>query len=114
DFYAREDKTHPLLDVTFDGRHILNRDIVSARPHIRIKLKDEAKYLLLNDTSLVKVQIKDPDGNIHSYNFDGDTLRFTPATSGDDNTATIDFNPAFFTQKYPEGDEYELIVLGKD
>lgn len=114
DFYAREDKVSPLLDVTFDGRRILNRDIVSARPHIQIKLKDEARYLLLNDTSLVKVQIKDPRGNIRTYNFDGDTLRFTPSTSGDDNTATIDFNPAFLNQEYPEGDEYELIVLGKD
>ena len=40
--------------------HILNRDIVSARPHIVIKLKDESKFLALNDTSLIKVQIQFP------------------------------------------------------
>ncbi|MEO6930022.1 MAG: hypothetical protein ABI151_00260, partial [Chitinophagaceae bacterium] len=47
-FYVKPDKVNPLMDVTFDGAHILNRDIVSARPHIQIKLKDEAKFLLLN------------------------------------------------------------------
>jgi hypothetical protein len=109
-FYVRPDKTNPLLDVTFDGVHILNRDIVSARPHIVIKLKDEAKFMLLNDTSLSKIQIKFPDGSLHSYAYDGDTLRFTPATNGAENTASIDFNPQFLQQINPEGDEYELIV----
>jgi hypothetical protein len=113
-FYARLDKVNPLLDVTFDGVHILNRDIVSAKPHIQIKLKDEAKYLLLNDTALSLVQIKYPDGNIRTFNFDGDTLRFTPASSGEDNTATIDFNPAFLGSTDNDGEEYELIVRGKD
>jgi len=113
-FYVRPDKTNPLLDVTFDGVHILNRDIVSARPHIVIKLKDEAKFLLLNDTALSQIQVKYPDGSLHNYAYDGDTLRFTPATSGAENTASIDFNPQFLQQINPEGDEYELIVKGKD
>ena len=43
-FYVKADKFNPLLDVTFDGVHILNRDIVSARPHIVVKLKDESKF----------------------------------------------------------------------
>ena len=113
-FYVRPDKINPLLDVTFDGVHILNRDIVSARPHIQIKLKDEAKFLLLNDTALSSVHIRFPDGTLREYEFDNDTLRFTPATSGADNTATLDFYPAFIQQVNPEGDEYELIVKGKD
>ncbi len=52
-FYVKGDNTNPLLDVTFDNIHILNGDIVSARPHVQIKLTDESKYLLLNDTSEV-------------------------------------------------------------
>lgn len=114
DFYVRTDNTNPILDVTFDGVHILNQDIVSAKPHIQIKLKDESKYLLLNDTSVSTVQIKYPDGTTRNYHFDNDTLRFTPATSGADNTATIDFTPAFTKQINPAGDNYELIVTGKD
>ncbi len=113
-FYVKTDRTNPLLDVTFDGVHILNRDIVSAKPHIQIKLKDEAKYLLLNDTALSSVQIQYPDGSIHTQRFDNDTLRFTPAAGGSDNTATIDFYPAFTNQYNQQGDEYQLIVTGKD
>ena len=32
DFYVLADSLNPLLDVTFDGVHILNRDLVSAKP----------------------------------------------------------------------------------
>jgi hypothetical protein len=113
-FYVKTDRTNPVLDVTFDGVHILNKDIVSARPHIQIKLKDEAKFLLLNDTALSSVQIRYPDGTVRTHHFDNDTLRFTPATSASDNSAVVDFYPAFTEQYNPEGDEYELIVKGKD
>ncbi|MBA2248591.1 MAG: hypothetical protein H0W12_00200 [Chitinophagaceae bacterium] len=110
-FYVKGDAFNPLLDVTFDGVHILNRDIVSARPHITIKLKDENAFLLLNDTSLIKVQIRYPDGTLRTYHFDNDTLRFTPANaSTGDNTATIDLSPVL----PGEDDEYELIVSGQD
>jgi Peptidase family C25 len=115
-FYVKPDKTNPLLDVTFDNVHILNRDIVSAKPHIQIRLKDEAKYLLLNDTAGMTVQVRFPDNSntIRTYQFGTDTLRFIPAASGTDNTAIIDFNPQFLNQINPDGDEYELIVTGKD
>jgi hypothetical protein len=95
--------------------HILNKDIVSAKPHIQIKIKDESTYRLLSDTSISTVKIQTPDGVLHTYHFnDGDTLRFIPATSSSDNTATIEFTPQFTTQINPEGDDYELIVTGKD
>ena len=113
-FFVKVDKTNPLLDVTFDNVHILNEDIVSARPHILIKLKDEAKFLLLNDTSVLQVQLRYPDGSLRPYYFNSDTLRFTPATNTADNTATVDFFPAFTKQYSPEGDDYQLIVTGKD
>lgn len=114
--YVKPDLVNPLLDVTFDGVHILNRDIVSAKPRIQIKLKDNARFLLLNDTSLLNVQVRFPDqaNTVRNYKFDNDTLRFIPAQSASDNTATIEFSPAFNAQINPEGDEYELIVKGKD
>lgn len=112
--YVNADDKNPLLDVTFDGMHILNRDIVSAKPHIQIKLKDESTYLLLNDTAQVTVQVKYPNNAVREYKVDNDTLRFTPATSGTDNAAILDFTPAFIDQINPEGDDYELIVKGKD
>ncbi|MEP7239171.1 MAG: hypothetical protein ABI685_14925, partial [Ferruginibacter sp.] len=107
--FVKADKFNPLLDVTFDGVHILNKDIVSAKPHILVNLKDESRFLALSDTAYLKVQVRFPDGSLHSYYF-GDTMRFTPANlpSGN-NTATIDFLPYF-----PEEGEYELIVSGRD
>ncbi len=109
DFYVKPDNYNPLLDVTFDGVHILNRDIVAAKPHIFIKLKDESRFMALSDTSLLKVQVVFPDNSVHTYNF-GDTMRFNPANlATGDNAATIDLMP-YFTQ---DG-SYQLIVSGKD
>ena len=111
DFLVKEDKFNPLLDVTFDAVHILNKDIVSSKPNILIKLKDESKFLALKDTSLFKVQVRFPGSNqdLRTYSF-GDTMRFTPANlSSGENTATIELKPYF-----PEDGEYELVVSGKD
>jgi Peptidase family C25 len=109
DFYVRPDNYNPLLDVTFDGVHILNKDIVAAKPHIFIKLKDESRFLALSDTSLFKVQIVFPDQTIRNYNF-GDTMRFNPANlSSGENSASIDLMPYFTLDG-----NYELIVSGKD
>lgn len=113
-FFVKSDGRNPTLDVTFDNVHILNNDIVSARPHIQIRLQSQSQYILLTDTSLVAVQVEYPDGSLHSYKFNTDTLRFTPATSGSNNTALVDFTPAFTTQSNPQGDVYTLIVSGKD
>ena len=109
DLYVKEDKVNPLLDITFDGVHILNKDIVASRPSILIRLKDESRFMALADTSLLKVTVRFPDGNLYNYHFNQD-MRFTPANLGSgQNNATIEFTPYF-----PEDGEYELIVSGKD
>ncbi len=111
--YVKPDSLNPLMDVTFDGVHILNKDIVSAKPDILITLKDEAKWMVLNDTSLIDIQVRYPDMSLHKFYFNNnnDTLQFIPAGQAPNlgNTASIHFNP-YFAQ---DGD-YELIVSGKD
>jgi FlgD Ig-like domain len=112
DFYVRSDKYKPNLDVTFDGLHILNRDIVSAKPHVLVKLEDNNKYMKLDDTSLLKVQVRYPDNSLHLVTFDNVQMRFTPATGPAGtarNVAEIDYTPTF-----TEDGDYELIVSGKD
>ncbi|HEV3413327.1 MAG TPA: C25 family cysteine peptidase, partial [Puia sp.] len=113
-FYVKGDTRSPTMDVTFDNVHILNNDIVSAKPHILIRLQSQSQYLLLKDTSLFTVQVQYPDGSLHNYYFNGDTVRFTPATSTNNNAATVNFTPAFSTQFNPQGDVYQLIVTAKD
>jgi len=64
-FYVHSDKINPLLDVTFDGMHILNGDIVSPESELLISLKDENPYLIMNqisDTSLFGIYLTDPNG----------------------------------------------------
>lgn len=110
--YVKPDSLNPLLDVTFDGVHILNRDIVSSKPDIIIKLKDEARWLILDDTALLTLQVRRyPNGNLRRFYFNNDTVRFNPAgqAPNPDNTATINFKPYF-----PVDGEYEMIVTGKD
>ncbi len=111
DFFVKEDKFNPLLDVTFDGVHILNRDIVASKPRILVKLKDESRFLLLSDTASLTVQVHYPGdaADIYRNFYFGDNMRFIPATTGGDNTASIEFSPFF-----PEDGEYELKISGKD
>jgi hypothetical protein len=107
--YVIPDSLNPVMDVTFDGAHILNKDIISAKPRIVVKLSDEIKSLALDDTSLVIVNVRYPNGDIRRFNFNNnDTLQFIPATPTN-NTASVNFNPYF-----PEDGEYELMVTGKD
>jgi hypothetical protein len=110
-FYIKEDNFNPLLDVTFDGVHILNRDIVASKPKILVKLKDESHFLLLSDTAALKVQVHYPGdaSDVYRNFYFGDNMRFIPATSGADNTASIEFSPSFL-----EDGEYELRISGKD
>lgn len=112
-FYVRPDSLNPLMDVTFDGVHILNQDIVASKPAILIKLKDESKWLSLNDTSLFTVQVKYPDETLRKFYFSNntDTMQWIPAgqAPNTDNSASINFKP-YFQQ---DGD-YELIITGKD
>lgn len=109
-FFVKPDSTAPILDVTFDGVHILNRDLVSAKPAIHIQLTDEAKWMLLNDTSLFQVQVRNPQGTLRRYYFNSDTLQLVPAQTGNSvNKASLHFTPYF-----REDGIYELIVTAKD
>ncbi|HNW97013.1 MAG TPA: C25 family cysteine peptidase [Bacteroidales bacterium] len=116
-FYVNSDKINPLLDVTFDGVHIMDGDIVSSKPLIEIRLKDENKFLLLNDisdTSLFKVFIQKPDesqaARIYFTSPSGEEImRFYPAPSSSDNKCRIEYNAGF-----PVDGIYKLIVQAKD
>ena len=44
DFYVQRDSRNPLLDVVFDGRHILNNDIVNPNTEISIVLSNSIAF----------------------------------------------------------------------
>jgi hypothetical protein len=65
-FYVTQDDENPILDVTFDGQHILNGDIVNPYSEILITLKDDNEFLIMDnvcDTALFGVYLTDPSGN---------------------------------------------------
>ncbi len=56
-FYVKPDRINPLLNVTFDGLHIMDGDIVSATPEILIKINDENRYLRMDNPELVSIYL---------------------------------------------------------
>lgn len=57
-FFVEGDRSGPLLDVTFDGRKIINGEIVSPRPEIRIQIDDENTFVALSDTASFELYLK--------------------------------------------------------
>lgn len=71
-FYVIGDDENPILDVTFDGYHILDGDVVSPESEIIITLKDDNPYLIMNDeadTANFGIYLTAPDGVQKKLNF---------------------------------------------
>ncbi|MCB0764185.1 MAG: hypothetical protein KDB84_05740, partial [Flavobacteriales bacterium] len=114
-FNVEVDNENPLLDVTFDGVHILDGDIVSARPEIVMTLDDENPVLLLDspaDTANFKVYLTRPGAGLERLYFrtgDGvEQLRFEPAT-GPENECRI-----IYAARFPADGTYTLTVQATD
>ncbi|MCF8460662.1 MAG: hypothetical protein K9G46_08060 [Flavobacteriales bacterium] len=109
-FSVAGDGVNPIMDVTFDGIHILDGDIVSAKPYIVIELDDESQYRLLNDTSDYQVFLKEPETeNLKRVWFKNFTnMQFYPGETPD-NKARIEWDAEFQIDGI-----YELWVQGYD
>ncbi|MES2780805.1 MAG: hypothetical protein V4651_13010, partial [Bacteroidota bacterium] len=59
-FEVKQDKTNPLLDVTFDGYRIMNGDFVSPTPVIHLSSKDDNQFKVQSDTSTFALFLKRP------------------------------------------------------
>jgi hypothetical protein len=59
-FKVVQDGINPILDITFDGVHIMNKDIVSGTPEIVISLSDENQYLGLDDLEDFSIIVRHP------------------------------------------------------
>ena len=99
-FEVKKDEINPILDVTFDGVHIMNKDIVSGKPEIIITLTDDNQYLGLddlNDFSIIlrhgqlqngEIELKPDNTDIQFYPSDIDKLDV-------ENKAKIVMHPEF-------------------
>ena len=114
-FIVGGEDVNPILDVTFDGQHILNNDIVSPQSEILITLKDDNPYLIMDsdaDTSLFAIYLTDPDGEMRKIPFvDAQgtvVMEWLPANASNKKFKII--YPALFSK---EG-VYTLLVQGQD
>jgi len=110
-FYVNSDKINPLLDVTFDGIHILAGDIVSPKANIIVEVTDENQFLLLNDTSDYAVYITNPNGveqRMYFYEAGVEKMQFVPASLPKNNSKII------FQGNFPVDGKYKLRVQATD
>jgi hypothetical protein len=114
-FFVNGDNINPILDVTFNGRHILNGDIIAPESEILISLKDENPYLIMDDisdTTLFGIYITDPDGiqtRIPFIDAQGNTIMQWIPADGQSKRFKIIF-PSYFEKS----GSYTMLVQGAD
>ena len=102
-----KDNKNPLLDVTFDGIRILDGDIVSPNPLVRIRLRDDNPFLQKQDTFGLDVRLKRPcEGcNFERIPFSSPDLRW----KSEGRNIDLEFTPKNLTDGV-----YTLRVNGED
>jgi hypothetical protein len=107
-FIIEKDKTGPVLDVAFDGQHIMNGDVVSPSPLITISLNDENKYLIKTDLTGMDIFLQWPGSNSVPTKINASDLTYGQVP-GNSNTFRIEYHP----KDLPDG-VYTLFVQGAD
>ncbi|NRA11409.1 MAG: hypothetical protein HRT57_05580, partial [Crocinitomicaceae bacterium] len=114
-FFVNPDDENPILDVTFNGNHILNGDIIDPNSEILITLKDDNDFLIMDyisDTTLFGVYLTDPNGLQKRIPFEdalGNTvMQWIPATSQNKRFKII------WPTEYILDGKYTLFVQGTD
>ena len=107
--FIKPDMINPVMDVTFDGIRILDGDVVSPTTNIRIEIKDENKFLLMDQKDVFDLSIKSENtGTTTVINGNDPALTFEPATETKNNKAAIQYNATL------EDGEYTLTAKARD
>ena len=114
-FHVKEDDENPILDVTFNGFHILNGDIVDPYSQVIITLKDDNQFLIMDqeeDTANFGIYLTDPLGVQKRLNFRnslGEPLMdWVPADAASRKYKII------YDAKFEMDGTYRLLVQGVD
>lgn len=108
-FEVKKDSLPPFVEVTFDGISILDGDIVSPRPYIQIKLKDENTVINKTDTTGIEIQLRRDCEECVSerINFSNPNIEWIPAT--EEKPFTVNYQPDAL-----EDGNYQLSVQATD
>ncbi|HET9502762.1 MAG TPA: C25 family cysteine peptidase [Hymenobacter sp.] len=114
-FSVLDKNVPPTLDVAFDGRHLLNGDIVSPTPAINIQLKDEDNLRRLKEASAFTVLLQKPGAPTSTLisTLNNPEIQFSvDSTSQAGSVARLEYHPGKTT---PLADgTYTLQVQGRD
>lgn len=109
-FEVINDTKPPLVDVFFDGKRIINREIISSTPVIDISSSNENKFLLQSDTSSFNVYLKkENENNFNRINFSEGKLNIIEKGTSTNNRLIVRFTP----DKLEDG-IYTLKIISKD
>lgn len=106
-FVIKKDDENPLLNIYFDGRPIMDNDIVSSQPEIKITLEDNNSLIPLTDINIFDVQLDTGRNQLYTVPLNDPSVRFTPATPNEGQASLL------YTPTLKSG-TYKLIVQGKD
>ncbi len=110
-FYVFNDQTNPIVDVTFDGIHIMNGEIISPEPQVVVQLKDNSEYLVfseLADTSNLSIFLRNPQGVLQKISYTNPNLSYEFGNQ-QNNQLRVLYKPRF-----EKDGKYRLIVQAKD
>lgn len=109
DFSVASDLKNPLIDLLFDGKHIINGEIVSPEPTITVFIIDENKFLFINDTSAIEVYLKSVNGDYRRLSFSSNEIILENAATSENNKASFIVKPGLLTDGI-----YTLKVVATD
>ncbi len=100
-FSVVRDDGNPLLDVTFNGRHIRDGDIVSAQPVIAVTVADANRFMTITDVDAVALYMTPMATGVESrIDLAGNPdVRFSPGTAAS-NIARLELEMPFATGTY--------------
>ncbi|WP_439881919.1 C25 family cysteine peptidase [Pontibacter sp. MBLB2868] len=103
-------KLHPILDVAFDGIHILDGELVSPTPLISVTVKDENRFTPLQDPSAMLMVLKGPEIEDVEIPLMGNSseVRYFPADEKND--FRLEYKPSAALAN----GKYQLEVSAKD
>ncbi len=111
-FKVADASVPPVLDVAFDGRHILNGEIVSPRPLISLQLTDTDHLRPIADASAFTVYLQAANAPATSVNVLGPDVTFRVETTPAGSTAYLEYHPGR-ANPLPDG-TYTLRVQGRN
>lgn len=108
-FCVVTDKRNPLMDVTFDGRHIRDGELISSKPVIEISLADDNEYLHLSDTNLISIYLKSMSTGVEQkVELSGNPIEAIPSVDDNGSRLRLVWTPMLID------DTYQLRVRAHD